>query len=149
MKIAFYKGKKKIFNRLVSWWTKGPYSHVELVIYGNACFSSSMQDGGVRFKQIDLTDGNWDVFELPGDYSAEDAYHWFANHLGAKYDLLGLVGFVNRSENGEKDKYFCSEAVAEALGMHECWRYDPNTLFAILKPKLTTISESDKVGFAG
>ena len=32
VKIAFYKGKSRLFNKVVSWWTRGPYSHTELVV---------------------------------------------------------------------------------------------------------------------
>lgn len=33
-KVAFYKGRHRLFDRLVQWWTRGPYSHCELLLYG-------------------------------------------------------------------------------------------------------------------
>lgn len=65
MKIAFYKatrpGLQGIFNVLVRWWTRGPYSHTELVLeerHGlSLCGSSSFIDGGVRLKWIKLKPG--------------------------------------------------------------------------------------------
>ena len=66
MKLAFYKGREDLYDRLISWWTRGPYSHVELVISDNYCMSSSPKDGGIRFKHIDLRPDHWDLVELEG-----------------------------------------------------------------------------------
>jgi len=141
MKIAFYKSKKRVFNRLVSWWTRGPYSHVELVLHQTAtgdmfCGSSSNTDGGVRCKYIDMTQDRWDVFEI----SAEEvpAHSWFEHHAGEGYDFLGLFGFIGRRGTQDQRKWFCSEAVAAALGVSEPWRYDPNALYAYLRDKLSS-----------
>ena len=30
--VAFYKGKGSWKNKIIRWWTKSPYSHVELVL---------------------------------------------------------------------------------------------------------------------
>ena len=135
MKVAFYKSKKRLFNRLVSWWTNGPYSHVELVletmVCGYVCASASNLDGGVRTKKMDLPKGTWDIIDVPVDNLA--AIAWFAEHEGQPYDLLGLFGFIGRRGTQDQGKWFCSEAVAAALGYTEPWRYDPNTLFTTLE----------------
>ncbi len=136
MRLAFYKGRTRLFNRAVSWWTHGPYSHTELIL-GNemdgtlVCASSSCVDGGVRFKNMALDDNHWDVMEIRGDSLA--AYNWFMAHTGLPYDVLGLAGFVGRRGLDDKNKWFCSEACAAALGMEEPWRYDPNTLYVVAK----------------
>jgi hypothetical protein len=54
VKIALYKGKKTITDKLISWWDRGLYSHVELVFSDGLCASSSPRDGGVRMKPIEL-----------------------------------------------------------------------------------------------
>ena len=65
MQVAFYKGTRSglsgLFNRLVRWWTRGPYSHCEVVFTdepskdgGVLCGSSSKLDGGVRLKFVVL-----------------------------------------------------------------------------------------------
>ena len=132
MKIAFYKGRRKgprgWFDALVRWWTRGPYSHCELVIDG-LCWSSSARDGGVRGKAIVLG-ANWDVFDVPGDEAK--ALAWFQAHKGARYDVAGLFGFVWRREYGDGQRWFCSEACAAALGYREPWRFDPNTLAVVV-----------------
>ena len=144
--VAFYKGKKRIFNRLVSWWTKGPYSHCELVFcsdftsssVGYFMASSSFQDGGVRFKTIDASSENWDIVWLDVPFETFDnAMGWFVANHGKKYDVIGLFGFLFRPITGNKSKYFCSEAVASSLGIEESWRFDPNTLALFLRSKIS------------
>ena len=66
MKLAFYKGREDFYDRLISWWTRGPYSHVELVINETYCMTSSPKDGGVRMKHIDFHPDHWDFVELEG-----------------------------------------------------------------------------------
>ena len=135
MQIAFYKGRKRLFNRLTSWWLRGPYSHVELVLgYDHAgqaiCASSSMMDGGVRVKHMTLNPDHWDVVQVSG--SSDAAWLWLRKHEGAGYDYLGLLGFVARVLGHDKRKFVCSEAVAEMLGIREGWRFDPCSLYAAL-----------------
>lgn len=129
MQIAFYKGRRRLFNRLTAWWTNGPYSHCELIVEG-VCWSSSFMDGGVRGKRMNLNLEHWDVIEVAGN--AADAQQWFFNHFGDDYDVLGLVGFVWRPWRDNKDRWVCSEAIAAALGFVQPWRFCPNTLYAAL-----------------
>lgn len=69
MKAAFYKGRKRLFNRLTAWWLRGPYSHCELIVgtdlQGRSiCASSSFMDGGVRIKAMHLDVEHWDLVEV-------------------------------------------------------------------------------------
>ena len=136
MKAAFYKstraGWSGLYNRLVRWWTCGPYSHVELIFSDGMAASSSFMDRGVRFKQIDFDPARWDVVELPASLEAA-ARVWFMRHAGQPYDLLGNLHFVIAPVRNDHDAWFCSEAVAAALGMSEPWRFDPNSLAAALR----------------
>lgn len=141
MQIAFYKGTRPglagLFNRAVRWWTRGPYSHCELVLWrladGRAvCGSSANLDGGVRRKIIYLDPARWDVIDIPwANQSA--ALDWFIRHEGDGYDVRGLFGFVWRRGDGDRDKSYCSEACTAALGFDEPWRFDPNTLAAVVR----------------
>lgn len=138
---AFYKGTHAgvpgIYNRLVRWWTRSPYSHVELVFFDGGpgavsqTASSSYMDGGVRFKWIEFDPDRWDFVDLPGQL-AEPARAWFDAHEGDRYDLLGNVHFIVSAVGDDKRKWFCSEAVAAALGMPDPARFDPGTLYAAL-----------------
>jgi hypothetical protein len=139
IKVAFYKGTRPglqgVFNRSVRWWTNGPYSHCEAVLFTkkdgySVCASSSKMDGGVRVKLIKLNPNHWDLIEV--DVEPDIAAKWFYDRLGKAYDTLGLFGFVWRRADGHKDKYVCSEAVSASLGFKESWRLDPNTFAAVL-----------------
>lgn len=139
MKAAFYKGRKRLFNRLTSWWLRGPYSHVELVLgYDQAgqaiCASSSMMDGGVRVKHMTLNPDHWDVVDVSGSTAA--AWSWLRKHEGAGYDYLGLLGFVARAIGHDQGRFVCSEAVAAMLGVPDPWRFDPCSLHAALSRPL-------------
>ena len=141
MQVAFYKGRSRLFNRLVSWWTRGPYSHCELIVEympngAAVCWSSSFLDGGVRRKVMKLNPEHWDVVQLEVD--AVDlirAQAWFEQRAGAGYDVLGLLGFVWRAAKDHALRWFCSEAVAAALGYAQAWRFSPNDLYPILALK--------------
>lgn len=76
---------------------------------------------------------DWDFIEAPGDASA--VRQWFRLHLGAGYDYLGILGMIFRPVPTEKSKYFCSEAIGDALGIPDAWRLDPNGLAAVLRYK--------------
>ena len=129
MKLAFYKGRTRLFDRAVQWWTRGPYSHVELVFSDGIAASSSVRDGGVRLKRIEWKPERWDFVDAIGDEGA--ARRWFEAHVGQRYDYLGLFGFLWRPNGGANRRWFCSEAVAAALGMTDAWRFCPNTLYVV------------------
>ena len=130
--LAFYKGRRKgldgLFDALVRFWTRGPYSHCEIVFSGGEAASSSKRDGGVRFKHINFNHERWDFVTL--DIDPVPVRGWFDAHLGEKYDTLGLFGFIWRPFGGMKTRWFCSEACAAALGTDDPWRFCPNTLKA-------------------
>jgi hypothetical protein len=135
MRAAFYKatrpGLAGIYNRLVRWWCRGPYSHCELVFSDGMAASASFFDGGVRTKRIDFDGERWDFVDLHG-FDEAAARAWFDGHDGAAYDLIGDLGFVARPIQGGKRNWFCSEAVFAALGFADGWRFDPNSLHAVL-----------------
>jgi hypothetical protein len=142
MKIAMYKGPPDDFWHTVGHkgtclWTRSRYSHCELV-FGDApvggkhlCASSSARDGGVRFKRIDLASGRWDVYELPGYDEFDEAYarQWFNDNDAAKYDHFALLWFILPISAFDRSKrFFCSEALAAALGMRHPHKQHPQRL---------------------
>lgn len=132
--MAFYKGRARLFDRLIQWWTRGSYSHCEVATHRSAsgaawCISSSYLDGGVRGKWIVLDPAKWDVIAIPIDSAY--AHSWLAAHVGARYDWLGLLGFVWRPQTGALRRWFCSEVASHLLGLPQSWRFSPNDLAAI------------------
>lgn len=136
MKFAFYKGQYgNEIDKVIILRTGGPYSHVEAILSEEGgvarCASSSLRDGGVRFKDITLEAQKWDIVELAGIEPAQVAA-FFAQHLGAPYDVRGAINFVvpvGSSKNG----WFCSEAVGAAIGLKDAWRFEPNALAAVIE----------------
>lgn len=130
MKFAFFKGTGTLLDKLIRFWMRGRYSHVEAVLAelgdGQYTVASSVPFVGVRIANIALPASDWDIVEAPGDVTSVRA--WFAARVGTRYDYRGLFGFVLRRVDGEKGRYFCSEAIGTALGMSEPWRFDPNGL---------------------
>ena len=135
MQVAFYKGRKRLSSRLVSWWLGGVYSHCELILKVDPegvshCASASFLDGGVRLKLMRLDPAHWDVLPVGGDPSY--AYAWLLEHEEESYDILGLLGFAWRRQQGAQNRWFCSEAVAAMLGWPNPWRLDPMSLWAAM-----------------
>lgn len=138
---AFYKGTHSgiagVYNVIVRAWDSGPYSHCELIFSDGLSASSAFLDGGVRFKQIEYDPAKWDIVDLP-DHLEHDARAWFVlnefqpDGTRTPYDLLGNFGFVWRPIRGLSGAFFCSEALAAALGFPDSWRYSPNTLHSAL-----------------
>lgn len=139
MRAAFYKGTRPgwqgMYNRLVRLWTRGKYSHMELVLNDSGLSgSSSFVDGGVRCKFIEYSESNWDFLELSVPLSAQlRVLVWLNGHHGAAYDFWGNIRFMLGFIPHSKDKYQCAEACMEALGFEDAWRFEPNSAYATLK----------------
>jgi len=153
MKIAMYKGPaKSLFQRFFHWLTcmvtGSVYSHCELVIDVNIvqgyalCMSSSMRDGGVRLKQINLSSGHWDVFDLP-TFSPADrqrALQWFIDHENEGYDWLGLLWFLIPVSFEKRRRWFCSEAIAASLNLPDPHKLHPQRLLDILSKEAARVA---------
>lgn len=140
--LAFYKGRAasrwhRLQDAVIRWATRGQYSHVELIAgpaqLGNVaeCLSASGRDGGVRAKRIYLRPEAWHLVEMP-EVSDELATYILAR-IGARYDYLGIllcqVLALGRHDPG---RWFCSEIIAEALGIPQPQRISPQGLFDLL-----------------
>lgn len=127
VQLAMYKGEGGAFNALTRWWAGSIYSHCELVV-GGTCYSSSLMDGGVRGKVINLDSGNWDLTELPWA-SADAVLEHFQRTDHVRYGLISLAfsQLLNRNRVSEGAQ-FCSEWCADALGLPNPATYSPATL---------------------
>ena len=138
VKFAFYKKTAPgadWTDKVISWWTKGPYSHVELIIDG-IMYSSSPRDGRVRCEPHKYDTATWDYIEvLVSTQDKNRIKKFFLKTEGRTYDWLGIAGFVVPVHDSEK-KYFCSEWCTKAgiIGGIECLfdknpaRMSPNRL---------------------
>lgn len=128
--LAFYKGPAptlthKIAHHAVAWWTNSLYSHCELVVDG-LCYSASARDNAVRSKNIDLTDGKWDLVPVRNvDVAfAKDHYEKTKYH---SYDWAGVGRFVIPKLPLSDTRWYCSEWCAAALKFPEI-EFSPETL---------------------
>ena len=141
VKVAFYKGlsapRRDWTDWLICKWTKGQYSHTELIING-FMYSSSPRDGRVRAKPHKIDNKTWDYIEV--EASKENILTFFKMTKDDKYDWFGILGFIipikDRTHN-----WFCSEWVSNALKISGCkklWtkessKISPNKLYSLLK----------------
>jgi hypothetical protein len=135
MKVGFYCGTRKgvngLYSRGVRYIEKGDFSHCELVFSDGVSASASFTDGGVRFKDISYTSADW-VFVDVKWADEKKAREYFVTHQNMEYDLKGNLHFLFGVFGDSRDKKFCSEAVAEALGLEEAWLLAPNALYHVL-----------------
>jgi hypothetical protein len=146
MKIASYKsirpGLSGIFSCLVRWWTSSLYSHTELIFSDGKSASSSFIDGGVRFKEISYDNDHWDFIDLHGTFDESKARLWFDSNKGKKYDVLGLLGFVWKRGTQNKNKFYCNEAIGEALGIKDSWRFDPGSFAVVIQEIVNKVNKA-------
>jgi len=116
MKIAFYIAKHgKFEDKIISFLTKSPYSHVEMVFSDGICASSSQREDGVRFKKINIYNGKWDVYEVKDIFCERLVRQWFVDNDGDKYDWTGAVGSWLGIDLYKEDRKFCSQSCAIVL----------------------------------
>lgn len=126
VRLAMYKARGNWLNRLICWWTGGPYSHCELVINGT-CYSSSIRDGGVRGKVMALPAHSWDIIDLPWA-DPQMVQGWFDRHARDRYGWLDLILCQILGMRRDGRGAFCSEACAAALALPDPTRFSPGTL---------------------
>ena len=138
MKIALYKGTRPglagLYNMAIRLVTMQQYSHAELVFSDGMSGSSSFEDGGVRVKKINYTtQSNWDFIDLNVTHDEQRAKVWFAEHFGQPYDLPGVLRFMLPFVPEDPNAWFCSEAIAAALGIVDPKpsRLDPGKLASL------------------
>ena len=107
--LAFYKGNYKWYSRLIRWWTNSKYSHCEFYVDGYLVGISS-DELAVRKKKQRLNTQKWDIYKLDIDEAHVEKF--FTKTQGKKYDWLGIILNLRK---GDKDKYTCSEWVAQCL----------------------------------
>jgi hypothetical protein len=157
MELWFYKSECGDWkDRLISWWTLGPYSHVELAFSNGLFFSSSLRDGGCRFTTIDHSE-HWEIVslkrsmeemaarfvennkvrispEIIADHYEYKVQEWCEHQVGKPYDWLSIIGFAFRCNKFEKrNRWYCSEVILRALNQVGLWsgecRLHPNQMY--------------------
>jgi len=108
----FYKAPGKFFDKVIRWWTKSRYSHVEIVVGGIACAADAWS-GKVRTAPVTTFNrDNWDVVEVELQKDAP----WLLNQVGKGYDWLGILGLITLGFD-DPSRWYCSELAAAAMGL--------------------------------
>lgn len=120
MIVVLFKGRG-LMSRLIEWQTRGDYSHAALFDEDtNTLYESWQTDGVHKKKNWGRYDGDAtvDFFKFQHTQAEAEAIRAFLeSQLGKKYDWLGVVRFVSRTQlkPDAKEKWFCSELVTAAL----------------------------------
>ena len=125
MILLFQKNNKSIFARLIRFWTRGPYNHVEIRItdeQGHWWQLNADNIKGVVWRPADANYPSdvWDAVTLSegaGDF--EEVAELAAREKGCGYDWVGILfAQILPLRREHPKKWFCSELVVAA--MQEC-----------------------------
>jgi len=139
-KIAFYKGngnnwKHWLMHKAIKIWTRGKYSHVELIDsaidplipHRWDWYSADAYTNQVRVKQMNIKLSHWDIYNIniPDGISARG---FIRQQLGKPYDWNGIVlSQIFNARRHNADKWFCSELVRQAIAMGGAMDMDDNS----------------------
>ena len=131
VKVAFYKADQshaRWDDKLIALYTKGCYSHVELII-DNYQYSATPRAGKVRAKPHVFDNNIWDYIEID-DADENIIKEFFDKTEGQKYDWWGIFGFVIPFKD-KTNEWFCSKWDSNALKISGCkklWKQEPSKL---------------------
>ena len=118
-------GKVSFIGKLIRWWTKSIYYHVELIWESGEdkfWISSNPDTGGVTIHNLKPLNDNWGYCKM----------NFMKDQKDCKYDVVGIVfSQVLPFRWDSKNKWFCSELTSTILKMllvDEFIDVDPNTL---------------------
>lgn len=134
VRLALYKGKGKVGNALIRWWTRSIYSHCELVV-GELSYSSSLRDGGVRVKRIDFDSDHWDFIDLPW-VSAAQVIAYAEKTRNEPYGWRDLIWRQIFNRPGDSYGHFCAEWCGAAMGLPNPQSFSPATLGEYCKSRI-------------
>ena len=121
--VAFYKGNKNWYHKIIGWWTKSCYSHSELVLR-NDCEETWLSISPYRSdKKVSIRDASdivledWDILEIQvTEEQYENIIKFYDVTKGCGYDWVGMIASqLIPFSLKRKNKWYCSEWVSEAL----------------------------------
>jgi hypothetical protein len=128
--IALYQGKSLV-SRLIRWFTWSKYSHVAWLCQDGSVIEA-WHRGGVRrqpsLSAVHTPGTRVELFQVLThefrelNYAQREAVETFlTQQLGARYDFLGILGFLTRARMEKHGAWFCSELVTRALNHAGVW----------------------------
>ena len=129
--LCFHKGgsKKRLrlfIQNIILKWTKGKFCHVELynpktgLSFSSRGYKRGDIGRGVSWANLTYSHPErWDTVILPIRGHKETEVLIRANSIiGCKYDLRGAMRKDKAGKGRSKGRFFCSEAIAFALGIN-------------------------------
>ena len=121
--LAMYKNKKVFTDNLISFISRGNYSHCEIIIKDtkSKMYSASVRDGNkVRCKStdgIEFKEENWDIFAFDTSQSDVDSFMtYFDSVKGTKYGFKTLFfNHLIRLPFKFNDEMICSDFCTVAM----------------------------------
>jgi uncharacterized protein YycO len=120
---------------IIKLFTLSHWSHVAILDDEGYIYDATLLSGVRRihfdewkthYKELDFT-----IFPVK---DRTKVFEWLQTQVGKKYDALGILSFILRKNYEDKDKWFCSELVAHALGIkYKPWRLSPQFLSQFYK----------------
>lgn len=123
MRFAFAKNGQSLVPKLIAFWTRGPYFHVEAIFSDNTSFGAlpvgSMKTEYQKDKVYDPK--YWDFVDIPCTLEQEiELRKWCDTEVGCKYDWYGIIfSQVLGMRREHPTQWFCSEicvAMLQKLG---------------------------------
>ncbi|MCK0168960.1 hypothetical protein MWU52_15500 [Jannaschia sp. S6380] len=133
--IAFHGGKGRMMDTVIVWATRSRFAHCELIRCDrrprdgetHRCIGASLMDGGVRVKAITFDPGKWRFVHIP--FAPKNTWNRALRHVGRPYDLQAFIWtHLFNFRRQARDKWFCSELIAEALDLNMPHAYSPGDL---------------------
>lgn len=135
VKIAFKKvDNNSLLSKLVGWWTKSNYSHVEIIIADT--WISSLEFKGVHILPLRPLKNNWDYIDL-GDMEFSIKHYeaivtWIQQQENKKYDWTNIIlSDVIPLQIGSDNRWTCDELITrilQLLGVQEVLDVKPNKM---------------------
>jgi hypothetical protein len=118
IQISFLKTSNTLSSRLIKYWTKSIYSHVE-ISFGDFSYNVDTELGLLKYPKSKYNKEEWDVININADISQKNLQkieRFISNQVGLKYDWRGifLSQFINFGIDSDS-KWFCSEFVVKIL----------------------------------
>jgi len=150
--IALYKGKGRLHNAFVRYWTKSEYSHAELLLPDDTSitiFPFSL-DGVRRQTFVPKDEEEWDFICIPvSPRQLRELEEFYEKTKGQQYDWVGMIASqIVPFHIKHKNRWYCSEWIAYALrlicavkGLHDHADMSPGALSQL-------ISWADKIKYS-
>lgn len=131
---VIFARSNKLFCWLIRLGTLSSWSHCG-VIDGDHVIDTTFASGVRRIpiKEWKIHYTRYEIVNFPVK-NKQDSVAFARNQIGKKYDYLGIVSFIAHRNLEDRDKYFCSELVAAAIGIkYKPWRLSPQFLRMVHK----------------